>query len=1097
MFMLGAFALASCSPAEENIARYCKAYHSSAKDYSLTAQLVTDGRITSDAPTYLVTSNPDGPLAKRDNETMFGSCTLWKYKADGDKLWLQLDLVNHARAVDMVRIAGRRLGQGQVAYTLSGHTQSADWHEIYSRKNCAVASNGDFLLDAPVEASLYDGFRIELTCPKAEGWQVYRWNFFDGSHRLNMIASENFTSCWMSEGTENEWVYVDLGENVKWNKAILSWISRPESASLQVSNDAKAWDKLAQLDGDMSEIKLDKIHTERYVRVFVEKASDRVALSELQIIGSRKSAAKADRPKPHIEGNKFFITGGNWKLRRADSTDESEWIPANVPGTVLTSFIDMGALPDPNYSDNQLYISDSYFNSDFIYRTTFRMPDDFDEEKVYLNFDGVSWKADVELNGHGLGSIEGAFIKGHFDVTDIIDDDEENELVVRIHRLANPGAVTEQNFELADNNGGDPGYDAPCFHASVGWDWIPTIRGRNIGIWDDVYLTTTGDVEMSDVFARPSLELPDTTKAKVCISASLKNNDDEKVKAEVKGSFGDLKFKEELVLEAGQTFDFVKVLDIENPHLWWPNGYGEPYLYDVNLSVFEDGELSDSLSFKTGIRQMTYDDTDSILNIFVNGRRFIPRGGSWGFSESNLRYTAKDYDIALAYHEDMNFNMIRNWVGQTADKEFFEACDRHGIMIWEDFWLANPVDGPEPENEAMFMANAEDFIKKLRNHPCMALYCGRNEGFPPKSLDDALDAAIEKLHSDIHYIPHSSEVVVSGYGPYKPFPQSDYFHLRGNRTNHSERGYANVMNYESLCEMLPEDKLWPINSQWGLHDFTMRGNQGCQMFIGLVDKALGAAESAKEFTEKAQWINYNGYRAIFEGRSDYRMGILLWMSHPAWPSMVWQTYDYYLDPTAAYFGCKKACAPIHIQWNPFTNETEVVNMNAGDRKGLTAKTAIYDMNGKVLFETEKTLDSSEDSTVPCAQLDYPDTDVCYIVLSLTENGKTIADNFYVKGREEGNYQALNSLGKANVEMKLSSSCEGKFKTVTCVLKNTSDTPALMLRLMAHKDGERILPVFYEDNFFSLLPGQEKTVVVKVYAADCKANPSVRLTGYNI
>ena len=163
---------------------------------------------------------------------------------------------------------------------------------------------------------------------------------------------------------------------------------------------------------------------------------------------------------------------------------------------------------------------------------------------------------------------------------------------------------------------------------------------------------------------------------------------------------------------------------------------------------------------------------------------------------------------------------------------------------------------------------------------------------------------VPRVHPGMHYISHSSAGVVSGGGPYRALPVRDYFLLYGKDRMHSERGMPNVMHYESLVLTIPEDRLWPHNDMWGLHDFCLEGAQGAASFMEIVEKAFGPSKDAREFSEYAQWLNYDGYRGIFEGRSEYRRGMLLWMSHPAWPSLVWQTYDYFFDPTAAFLDAK-------------------------------------------------------------------------------------------------------------------------------------------------------------------------------------------------
>ena len=179
-------------------------------------------------------------------------------------------------------------------------------------------------------------------------------------------------------------------------------------------------------------------------------------------------------------------------------------------------------------------------------------------------------------------------------------------------------------------------------------------------------------------------------------------------------------------------------LRLVNPKLWWPVGYGDPNLYPVSISFVIDGVVSDKTLFQAGVRQFTYSEDGGLLKIWINGRRFIPRGGNWGFPESMLRYRSREYNTALRYHRDEHFNMIRNWVGQTGDEAFYDAADRNGVVVWQDFWLANPWDGPDPDDNDLFLHNARDYLLRIRNHASMGLFCGRNEGLPPRLIDEGL-----------------------------------------------------------------------------------------------------------------------------------------------------------------------------------------------------------------------------------------------------------------------------------------------------------------------------------------------------------------------
>lgn len=782
------------------------------------------------------------------------------------------------------------------------------------------------------------------------------------------------------------------------------------------------------------------------------------------------------------------------------------WIPALVPGTVARAYVAAGLLEDIRYDDNLTRIDDAFYNADFWYRTTFGTPALEAGDRLVLNFDGINWKADVYLNGQAVGTINGSFIRSHFDVTDLVKAGGQNALAVKIHHNEHYGDVKIPTLEVNVPNGGILGQDNPTFHASIGWDWIPTVPGRNIGIWNDVTLTVAkGGLVIGDAFLDTRLPGVEPRHPEGLESAEIKpiitvyNYGGEEKKGEVLIDFGGKKVSYKVAVVPGKSDLSLASFLLEQPKLWWPVGYGDPYLYDVGITLNIDGKCLAEKQLKCGVRQMDYTLENSALQLFINGRRFIAHGGNWGFSEVNLDYTARDYDIALAYHRDMNLNMVRNWVGQVGDEEFYEACDRYGVMIWQDFWLANPYDGPDPQDESMFLENARDLLYKARPHAAVALYCGRNEGNPPMFLGFGLNMLVCELCPGSLYIPHSSDYNVSGGGPYRAQSPREYYTMWfGQNKFHSERGMPTVPSYESMCRMFRPEHRWPQNDVWAMHNFTLKGAQFGSSYNEAIEKGLGSPESLKEYADRAQWINYNGYRAIFESRSSSRNGVLLWMSHPAWPCLVFQTYDYYFDVNGAYFGSKKACQPLHISWNPVTGMVEVVNESAGNLQGLTAQAAVVNLDGQVVWTGSAALDSREDSTVEAFRLDAPDdklSEVYFVKLCLKEGDKLLADNFYWEGREEGNWTALQGLEKLKLQTQEETLLDGALKVT---VKNPSALPALMIRLnlVNGKTKEQILPAFYEDNYFSLLGGEEKTVTVRFRAEeqlkDRKFKPTVTI-----
>ena len=1107
-----AFVVVGCGSCDtpRNLALHRAAYHSSAADYNHTAQLVTDGIVDLREPVgYEVLENGQR-AAKHRKESVLAGRRAVHFKMQGPEG--DLCVVEHGihQQVDAMRInVATHFGNqenGPVEFDfLASRDAGSTWTQIYTIRTDLEEKVETKLFFRITPDDSFNAYKMVFHGEDVADLTLLAWDFFHKGERLNMLGNEHFRSLWLAEDSGPQWLSIDLGTNSRLSEAAFHWVNSPEAGRILVSDDGKKWRKAGAFGSAGSECSRIKLRgSGRFVKVEMAPAENGkpLALSEWQVFGT----------------NNLTLPESRWKVCRASEADNpSAWIPAKVPGTVLSAFTDIGAVPDISFGNDQEYISDSYFNSDFIYRGTIPFVGPAGK-RVFLNFGGINWKADVSLNGTVLGSINGAFTRGSFEVTKLVRMGD-NEVEVLIHRPAHPGAAKGNTLKRIPPNGGILGADNPTFHASIGWDWIPTVRGRNTGIWRPVWFSTGGDVTVSDPLVQTVLNLPDTTSAEVTVEAILTNHSDQSRNVVWRGEIGPAHYAEPVRLRGGESRIVRHTLMMEKPRLWWPNGYGEPYLHRASMAVELDGVRTDSLAFRVGLRQMTYSTDDGRLTAWVNGRRISGRGGNWGFSELNLRYTARDYDIAVGYHKQMNFNMIRNWVGQTADEEFYDACDRHGIMVWQDFWLANPSDGPDPDDEALFLANADDYVRKIRHHPCVVLYCGRNEGMPPASLDASLDKLTGRLHGDILYIPHSSRGLVSGEGPYRRLPSSEFFKLRGQDRMHTERGTTAIPNFESMLRFIPSEALWPQNDMWGVHDWAQENAQKVGEYSDAVVSRFGDAGSARRFTELAQWVSYDAFRAIFEGRGTERRGLLLWMSHNAWPSLVWCPYDYYYDPHAGFFGCKKACEPIHIQYNAASGKVEVVNMNAGDLTGLSASASVLDMYGRELKRVEFGLDSREDSTFEGPAVDLPEGEVSYLRLLLGGMDGVLSENFYVLGCPEDNLRALLDLPRASVKCKWTVSNVNLKYIVDVDLQNRSNVPALMLRLnllnnrpvnsgpaptglcssSEPADDYRILPAEWSDNYIHLMPGESRHIritVSKLYF-DTALKPRLELSGFNL
>ncbi len=949
-------------------------------------------------------------------------------------------------------------------------------------------------------------------------------NFDNVAHLATDGSGETF---WQSKAEDQPWIYVDLGGLRKIDGVKLQWGGlAPAGCSIQVSQETASpsrWSDVAHVSCASSQTSSARfaLSEARFVRMLADKGSAPTGcqLNEFVVEGQLPPPAPAaglELPPPDQNG-RVSMDGAGWKLQNAMFLREAgeavsgasfavdRWLPARVPGTALNSYLLAGAIPDPDYADQQRLISESFFQNDFWYRKEFASLPVANGEHCFLNFAGINWKADVYLNGSQVGHIDGAFQRGVFDVTGKLLPGQKNVLAVLIHKCEHPGPTNEKSLAHMTHNGGVLGLDCPTFSASEGWNWMPSVRGRDIGIWDHVYLEKTGPVALVDPFARATVT--DLRHADVNVDVTLKNLKNAPVNATVTGKFGAVTFSQNVALGAGEV-KTVKLdrsscpqLALSDPPLWWPNGYGEQPLQQLTLVARVGDVASSTKVFMFGIRQFAYDTSGGKLKISCNGQHIQLNGGNWGMDETMLRYEAKDYDTAIRLHKAMNMVMIRNWVGQVGKEEFFDACDKYGILVWNDFWLANPADGPNPQDNAMFMANVRDRIARIRNHPSLALYCGRNEGNPPKELDKGMAAETSALDGTRYYIPNSAGGLVTGHGPYEPKDVSWYFQSRG-LTLHSELGLVCVPTADTMRLMMPEKDLWPISDMWGLHDFAQPRDR---IYTKRVNDLYGTSESVDEFCEKAQMLNWETAKAMFEAwRGNGGSGGLAWMSHPAWPSLICQFYDYYLNPTAAYFGAKKANEPLHILWDAFTNKIKVANNSGKSVAGLRAEAWIYNMDGTVKGHQDASVNSDASGVASdCFELTFPPdlSPTHFIKLKLTQGNKVVSENFYWRGLSKKTYEGLSQTPKVSLAASFTAGDAGGMNGLDVHLENPTSQVALMACVKvvrASAPNERVLPIFYEDNYVSLLPHEKRDIHVEYDKALLKGDePKVVLDGWNV
>jgi len=913
----------------------------------------------------------------------------------------------------------------------------------------------------------------------------------------------------------------------------------------------------------------------------------------------------AAQPALQSNGANEWTIANGWRLIAAPDVtadgsaisapgfNASQWLPAVVPGTVLTTLIERGVYPDPEYGLNNLAIPESLNKQDYWYRAEIKSPETIRGDRLTLTFQGINYKAVVWLNGHCLGTITGAFIRGVFDVTGVWKKGagDVNVLAVQVSPPPHPGIPQEQSIKGGPGeNGGIMCLDGPTFVASEGWDWIPAIRDRETGIWQPVELKATATVKIGDPQVVSTLPLPDTSRADVVITVPLENASGAPVHGTLKASFESMDLQKDVTLPPGSTTlkltpaEF-KQLSVQQPRLWWPNGYGTQELYHLKLT-FDEGETSsDTRTVRFGIREITYelsllDDAghlrrvevsptlgkkgnDGIVDVTHEGMREIPaadpippnfpeawranwhswvaslspgaasspavralsdtgpapylvikvnrvrivcRGGNWGMDDLLKRVSRQRLEPYFRLHHDANLNIIRNWVGQNTEEVFYDLADEYGLLIWNDFWETTQNYNIEAEDPALFLANARDAILRYRNHPAIAVWCGRNEGVPQPIINRGLADLVNSLDGTRYYSPSSNQINLQNSGPYKYMDPKLYF----TTLNHGfsvEIGTPSMSTLESFRSAIPQADQWPMDDVWAYHDWHFSGNGESAPFMAEMQTEFGAPTSLEDFERKAQMFNYVDHRAIFEGMNAHlwapNSGRMLWMTQPAWPSNMWQILDHDYDTQASYYGVKKACEPLHIQLDLSNYEVTVVNSTAAPAAGLALDASVYSLGNKLLLQHHEQKDASADSATDGFKLDLASvmaSDVVLVKLELhAADGKLVSQNLYWLAAESSSYRELDRLPTATLSATAVSARSGDTIRIHVRLQNNGAAVALenKLTVLNASDGSRVLPAYYADNYVSLLPGETREIEIEYSASAAKGPAQVAIRGWNL
>jgi hypothetical protein len=858
------------------------------------------------------------------------------------------------------------------------------------------------------------------------------------------------------------------------------------------------------------------------------------------------------------------------------------WFPVSVPSTVLSGLVNNKIYPDPYTGLNNMQIPDasdefnktynleqySYlpnnanpWNKPYWYRSVFKVPAIDNGRHFQLIFKGINYRAAVWVNGKQITDstqMAGMFSQYSLDVSKQIKAGQDNVLAVKIYPLDFPGLPsTEQLKALGDfypNGGptGDIGKNVTML-CSVGWDWIPPVRDRNIGIWLPVYLRTSGAITIAEPKITTALpDLPDTNRAKISLDLKLINHsqsdDNGKLNITVtpENFKGDpIRFSRNITVPKNTSAlvdlngDNTKELSFINPVLWWPNGYGKPNLYRIRLQYSDNSGISDDTTFIFGIRSVSTKAVDVNgswrRDFYVNDRRIQLVGGAWVpdmmLNRDSLRY---DYEMHLC--RNANVNLVRIWGGGvTPCDEFWEAADRYGLMVWSDFWVTGDTQGefkgsPDwPLEGEVFKKNVISTVLRVRNHPSLLVWTGGNEGHARKELYDFMRNSIITLDGTRPFIPSSSGFaklpagwdmawpdnkptgVYSG-GPYTwQDPKIYYSKAIAGRdwVFKDETGIPSQPPYNILPKIIP-NLVWdknvpfPMNNSWGYHD-ACTGNGRYDLYYKEMVKRFGEPVSMEDFSNKMQLLNAVGYQGIFEA-AGHKLneigGVMLWKLNAAFPSVFWQVYDWFLMPNAGYYFMQKACEPVHIQLNLANNKVTVVNRTYKPESNLVADADIYNIDSKSVFHNSSTVNMAPSEVREMTSLSDALSEpagIRFVILILKDgSGRVVSRNTYWLS-PANDFKSLNEMISTSVQTRVLKTEKLKDETRwTIQLTNNTGRLAFFIRTQIMADGEEVLPSFWSENYFTLVPSGTTTITVSCPLVKVNGKKAeLKISGWNV
>ena len=878
--------------------------------------------------------------------------------------------------------------------------------------------------------------------------------------------------------------------------------------------------------------------------------------------------------------------------------DDGKWHVVNLPSTVLNALVRDSVYPDPRVGMNNYLIPDAsdefnrrigldkynHLGTDknpwqqpWFFRTSFKAFNRRRDQRVWLKLDGINYRADIWVNGFKIADRDttvGMFRRFKYDITPYVNFGRDNAVSVKIYQVDHPGDPRPgTQWVLFGPNRGNAGdiHRDETLKMSGGWDCAPVVRDRNMGIYHPVMIETTGPVTFEDPHIVTSLPNNDTTLARLTVTLPLVNNSNTSVRGRVIARISSLpeidfltyqkkisnlikpiSIVREVTVPAGDTVvvklsaDEYPELNIANPPLWYPNGYGEQPLQRIECEFRpRSGEATKWQSdfgmreVKTRLMERKYQshlgqDVEHGLVFIVNGREIFSRGG-WIQPDILLDNSRRNVYDQLRLIADAGVNTIGSEDMPAPSHDWLDACDKYGVMWWHVFhqcyrMFPGRSNQNNPDDHSLAIIHVTDEIKCYRNHPSVVAWVGVNEVCPSRDLYVATREAARSLDPSRPYIPTTSVswdvdsltpwlaedmpigTTDDGAPDYNWAPNDYYFDKIGEvytQMFKNELGMPAVPVYESLRKFIPtidkpfdaRDRLWPLDSVWAEHGAWCVNNFVFRGYDNAIRTLYSDPVSARDYALKAQLVSADGYRAMIEAANhrawDITTGVMLWKLNSCWPDVAWQIYDWYLTPNAAYYYMRKAMEPVHAQLNANSECPAVINNSPRPTGPLTLDISIHDFSMKEQWHRRDTVNLVSNSYVelPSIPKGAKLGAVYLVTMTLSDaEGREVSHNTYWRYSQHQNFYWLLHLPEGKLDCDTVVEREGDEFVVTATLKCSRDGCAFFkhLTLGDSTDGPSVNPVFWSDNFITLLPGETRTVTARVAADMLQGEPVLRI-----